>query len=142
MLFKITASVLQYAELTTIQFASVKPTIRLVEQQHILPVLGSVLYKSLNDAYTATEDENSLTDDQKDLLEKCRCVIGPLLCYYYAPKAEVKLGDAGAQRSESESLKSAYQNQVVNFREQNLREGEQGDELGIDADEFGGERIV
>lgn len=129
MLFKKTDTVLQYAELTTIQFNSVAPTIRLVEQQHIAPVLGNALYNSLNNAYTAAADESSLPNDQKNLLEKCRCVIGPLLCYYYAPKAEVKLGDAGAQRMESDTNKTAYQNQVVNFREQMLREGDLATEL-------------
>lgn len=129
MLFKTTASIIQYAELTTIQFASVRSTINMVEQQHILPALGDVLYKSLDDAYTAAPDEATLSADHKSLLEKCRCTIGPLLCYYYAPKAEIKVGSAGAQRQESETNKTAYQNQVVNYREQNLREGEQATEL-------------
>lgn len=124
MLFKTNATLLQFAELASdIQFNSVRSTINLVEQQHIAPILGNTLFNSLNQAYTAAADESALTDVEKTLLEKCRFVIGPLVCYYYLPKAEVKLGGAGAQRIESDSNKTAYQNQVINFREQMLREG-------------------
>jgi len=130
LLFKKTDTVLQYAELTSgIQFNSIRSTINLVEQQHIAPVLGSTLFNSLNTAYTAAADETALNADQQNLLEKCRWVIGPMLCYYYAPKSEVKLGESGAQRVESDTNKTAYQNQVVNYREQNLREGELATEL-------------
>lgn len=124
MLFKKTDKILEYAELTTVRFTSLVPTIRLVEQQHIIPQLGMELYTSLNDAYIAATDEASLTDLQKNLLDKCRQVIGPYLCYYYVPKSEVKLSDSGAQRLETATNKTAYQNQVVNYREQNLREAE------------------
>lgn len=129
MLFKKTDKILEYAELTTVRFTSLMPTIRLVEQQHIIPQLGKDLYNLLNNAYTAAADETTLSDAMKALLDKCRCVIGPYLCYYYAPKSEVKLSDAGAQRLESPTNKTAYQNQVVNFREQNLREAELATEL-------------
>lgn len=129
MLFKKTDKLLEYAELTTVNFTSVKATIKMVEQQHLVPILGKELYQSLNDAYTAEADESELEDALKLLLDKCRSVIGPYLCYYYTPKAEVKLSDAGAQRQESTTNKTAYQNQVNNFREQNLREAEQATEL-------------
>lgn len=130
MLFKTKDKIIEYAELTgTINFNSVKPTIKVVEQQHIIPILGQELYTGLNNAYTAAANEDSLTDEQKTLLEQCRCVIGPMLCYYYAPKAEVKVSDAGLQRMETTNAKSAYQNQVTNYREQNLREGELATEL-------------
>lgn len=124
MLFKKTDKILEYAELTTVRFTSLMPTIRLVEQQHIIPQLGNDLYTQLNDAYTAAVDETTLSDLHKTLLDKCRQVIGPYLCYYYVPKSEVKLSDAGAQRMETATNKTAYQNQVVNYREQNLREAE------------------
>jgi hypothetical protein len=128
MLIRSNETLLEFAELTaTIQFASVKSTIRLVENQHLVPVLGKELYDSLDAAYTTSLTDptaSPLTALQTSLLEKCRCVIGPMLCYYYTPKAEVKLSNAGAQRLETTTNKTAFQNQVVNFREQNLREGE------------------
>lgn len=129
MLFKKTDTVLQYAELTTINFAAVKPTIKMVEQQHIIPFIGKELYKALNDAYNDATDESLSDEKMVSLLDMCRSVIGPMLCYYYTPKAEVQVSGAGVQRTESETNKTAYQNQVVNYREQNLREGEMATEL-------------
>lgn len=130
MLFKTKDKLIEYAELSgAINFASVKSTIRVVETQHVIPVLGQELYTLINAAYTAVADETTLSQIQKDLLDKCRCVIGPMLCYYYAPKSEVKLSDQGAQRLETATNKTAYQNQVTNFREQNLREAEVATEL-------------
>ncbi len=51
-------------------------------------------------------------------------LIGPYVAYYYAPKAEISLSDAGPRRQETNTAKSAYGYQVVNYREQKLREGE------------------
>jgi hypothetical protein len=130
MLFKTKDKLIEYAELSaSINFNSVKPTLRVVEQQHIIPVLGQALYTSLDTAFTAAADETTLTQPQKDLLDQCRCVIGPMLCYYYTPKSEIKIGDQGAQRMETATNKTAYQNQILNFREQNLREAEMATEL-------------
>lgn len=129
MLFKKTDILLQYAELTTVNFVQVKPTIKMVEQQHIIPFIGKELYKTLNDAYTSAADEALEDEKLIPLLDMCRSVIGPMVCYYYAPKAEVQLSGAGAQRQESDTNKTAYQNQVVNYREQLLREGEMATEL-------------
>ncbi len=53
-----------------------------------------------------------------------RSVIGPLTCYYYAPKADVKLSDSGMRRAETGTLKTAYIEQRSEFKEANLREGE------------------
>lgn len=129
MLFKKTDTLLQYAELTTVNFVQVKPTIKMVEQQHIIPFIGKELYKTLDDAYTAATDETLADEKLVSLLDMCRSVIGPMVCYYYTPKAEVQLSGSGAQRTESETNKTAYQNQVVNYREQLLREGEMATEL-------------
>ena len=129
MLFKKTDTLLQYAELTTVNFVQVKPTIKLVEQQHIIPFIGKELYNTLNTAYTAAADETLADPKLVPLLDMCRSVIGPMVCYYYTPKAEVQLSGSGAQRTESETNKTAYQNQVVNYREQLLREGEMATEL-------------
>lgn len=96
----------------------------MVEEQYIIPVVGEKLYTDLDTAYIAAADENVLDATQKALLEKIRNVIGPLVCYFYTPKAEVQLSDAGAQRAETATNKTAYQNQVAAYREQNLRESE------------------
>lgn len=123
MLFKNTISISQFAPIAiTTNFANLSPIVRNVEADFILPVLGETTYDGLNGAYTAATDENSLTSTQKALLQKCRDAIAPMVAYNFLPGAEVKLSDAGAQRMETGSNKTAYQNQVVNFREQVLRD--------------------
>lgn len=130
MLFKNTIRVVDFAKLaSTVNFNNIAPTIRMVEEQHIIPVLGQQLYDVLNAAYAGATAETDLTAPQQNLLDKCRNVIGPLVCYYYTPKAEVILSDAGAQRLETGNNKTAFQNQIINFREQNLRESEMATEL-------------
>lgn len=130
MLFKDTKTKLvEYAEITaSTNFITVKPTIQRIEENHIVGILGKELYKSLNDAYTAAENENTLTDAQKALLDQCRKVIGTYLGYYFAPIGELKFSDAGVRRSETNTEKTAYQYQVANFRAACLRNGEDATE--------------
>jgi hypothetical protein len=130
MLFKTTVRLVSYANLaSTVNFSNVSPTIRTVEEQHIIPLLGKELYNALNTAYTsAAVDESDLSATNKALLEMVRNVIGPLVCYYYAPKAEVIVSDAGVHRQETNSNHTAFQNQVVNFKEINLLESENATE--------------
>lgn len=130
MLFKDTAKIIEYASMVnTVNFVSVTPTLRMVEEHHIKPILGKTTYDALNTAYTGASTESSLTTAQKNLLHQCRMIIGPYLAYYYAPKADVKLSDGGARRSETNTEKTAYQYQVTNFREQHLREAEAAIEM-------------
>ena len=125
MLFKDTTKLLEYAQLTSaVNFIGLKPTLRIVETAHILPVLGNTLYSNLNNAYALITNETSLSTADQNLLDACRAVIGPYLAYYYAPKAEVKLSDSGLQRTETANAKTAFQYQGANFREALLREGE------------------
>jgi hypothetical protein len=132
MLFKDTIKLKEFAQITgAVNFASVKLTIQNVENTHLVPVLGDTLYKSLNDAYTAASSESTLTAQQLALLDKCRYVIGPYVCYYYAPKADVALSDGGARRAETAQEKTAFQYQVTNFREANLRDAENATETLI-----------
>lgn len=126
MLFKDTKTLQDYAEITSaVNFASIKNTLRNVEDWHIVPILGTELYNDLNDAFNGTDP---LTDEQTDLLEYCRRVIGPLLCYYHAALAEIKFSDAGLRREETQNSKTAFQYQVTNFREACLRSGENATE--------------
>ena len=126
MLFKDTKKLQEYAELTNnSNFFTLKATLRMVESYYIIPVLGKELYNALDSAYTLVTDENTLSPAHKLLIDKCRCVIGPMLCYLYAPKGEVKLGDGGLTKNKE----AAYQYQGTNYREANLREGELATEL-------------
>lgn len=122
MLFKSTAGLKEYAQLTgEINFASVRPTLRFVETFHLIAILGRELYRSLDAAYA---DETTMTAAQKALLEQCRHVVAPYFCYYYAPKADVQLSDAGMTKSKD----AAYQYQGAAYREAALREAEMCEE--------------
>lgn len=129
MLFKTTDELVEYASLSaSVEFYNVAPTIRTVEEQHIIPTIGRELYHQVNQAYTNAPDEGTIDIPTQLLLAKLRAIIGPLTCYYYTPKAEVQLSDAGAQRMETGTAKTAYQNQVNQFKEANLRESETANE--------------
>ena len=123
MLFKDTKKLQEYAALSNTNFLGVKPTIRLVEEEHIIPVLGIELYNSLNSAYALITNETSLSTANQLLLDQCRCVIGPLVCYYHYYKGDITLSDSGGQRSETTDSKTAFQYQGANFCEENLKEG-------------------
>lgn len=130
MLFKDTKKLLEFAEFSnSINFASVAATLQSVEEQHIITLLGQPQYNVLNSALLAAVDESLLTAPLAALLYKCRRVAGPLLCYTYAFKAELKLSDAGLRREETATSKTAFQYQGTNYREANLREGEAATEM-------------
>ncbi len=124
MLFKDSNKLKEYTEFTEINFASVKLTIRQVEESILVPLLSYDQYKLLDDAYTAAGNEGILSAAHQKLLDKCRMVVGPYVTFFYAPKSEVQLSDSGPRRAETANVKTAYGYQVVNFREQKLREGE------------------
>lgn len=118
MLFKTTEEVKQYADIASLNIVAATKTINSVEAQHLKGLIGSSLYNSLVTAYHATQP---LTPTQLSLLHKCRCVVAPYFCYYYAPAADVLLSESGAHRIETNTNKSAFQYQVNNFRDEQLR---------------------
>ena len=129
MLFKNTIKVTEYAEITaSTNFATVKPTIQRIEEDHLISILGNTLYKSLDTAFTAATDETSLSTNEKALLDKCRKVIGSYLGHYFAPIGEIKFSDSGLRRSETATEKTAFQYQISNFREACLRNGDAASE--------------
>ncbi len=130
MLFKDSKKIKEFAQLSgEINFASIIPTLRMVEKKHIVNILGHELYSALDTAYNNEPNEDNLTAPNKKLLLQCRMVIGPMLCCYYIDKADVILGDSGAQRVETSTNKTAFQYQGAKFKEANLREGEDATEL-------------
>lgn len=125
MLFKSTISLSLFAPIEkNVKFEGLSPIIRQVEEDHLIPLIGEDVFNALNTAFTDAAQETSLTDPQKALLQRCRDVIAPLVCYNFTPQTEVKLNDAGAQRMETGTNKTAYQNQVNNFRDQMLADAD------------------
>lgn len=124
MLFKDSNRLKDYAEFNEVNYASVKLTIRQVESNYLVPILGNELYSKLNNAYTLATSEEALTSSIALLLDNSRMLIGAYVAYNFSPKAEVQLSDAGLRRAETSTLKTAYGYQGENFREQKLIEGE------------------
>lgn len=130
MLFKDNTKLSEYASFKGfIEFYAIKRTLRSIERNHIVKLIGSSLYNSLDTALAGVGNENDLSDANKKLLHECRNVIGPYLGYYYAPIAEISLSASGARRSETDSEKTAYQYQVTKFRQAELLEAEIASEL-------------
>lgn len=125
MLFKDANKLKEFAQVSgTITFDEVRATISLVEEQHIVPFIGRALYSSIDTAYNAQPNESALSNNQKDLIAKCRQVIGSYFTYYYALKSDVSLTDGGIRRMETQTHKTAYQYQVKQFLESMLRQAE------------------
>jgi len=125
MLFKTSDKIKQFAQISgTISLESVKSTIEFIENSHIQQITGVELLAALKADYADTSAETDLSGTSGALLDKCRKIIGPLLCYYYAPKADIQLSDSGVQRIETTTNKTAFQYQSTNFAQANLREGE------------------
>lgn len=121
MLFKTTEKIKEYADVSSLNLETAKVTITSVQEQHIKPLLGATLYNNLVSAYTSETNENSLPDAYKKLLHKCRQAIGPYFCYYYQPSVDGVLSQSGFQRMETNNAKTAFQYQVNNYRDEQLR---------------------
>lgn len=126
MLFKDSDTLKIYAALSgEVNLNSIKVTMEGVEMAYLYPRLGKELYNSLQADYAAAATDATFgTELQKQLLDYCRKVIAPLFCYHFAPKTEVRVSDSGVHRSETSSLKAAYQYQGTRYREENFNEGQ------------------
>lgn len=124
MLFKTTNELKEYAQLTATDFNAIKSVIKSVEDKHIIPILSRSMFEALDAAYNEKNDITELSTALQLLLEQCRKVIGPYVCVYYAPKADVSLSDAGMRRQETTTAKTAYQYQGKKYIEANQDEAD------------------
>lgn len=130
MLFKSTTQLKEYATVSgNGDFNGYKASLRVVENKFIIPILGDEQYKELNEAVNSGEGEDQFSDQEKNLLEKCRMAIGPLFCYVHADKTDISFTESGIRRAETDGLKTAYQYQKNDFKTANLAEGEDALEL-------------
>jgi hypothetical protein len=126
MLFKTSDKVKEYAQITgDINSASYRVTMEAVEKRYLKPVLGKELFESLTNTFAdGASDEPFDVEIEAALLDLCRRVTGPFFCYHYAPKTDVQVSDAGVQRTETSTNKTAYQYQSTKYREENYNEGQ------------------
>lgn len=111
-LFKDTEDFSQLAPvLETANWATLKPTIDLVERQYLRDhVLGKTLYDSLRAAYIASTEASPLvplTADQQTLLDQCRPAIAGIAASLVIPKLSANITSAGMTVSETETMKRA-----------------------------------
>lgn len=130
MLFKDIPTLKKYAQISgTPNLESFKASLRMVESKYIASILGKELYTELNDDFN--DEDVTLTEPQVNLLHQCRMIIGPAFCYQHADKADIFFSDAGMQRLETATNKTAYQEQRTKFKNINLQEAENAIELLI-----------
>lgn len=126
MLFKDTTEIQQYMEVdTTVNFPSLKSSIRAAEKELIVPVLGLSFYLDLNTKYNT----GTLSNKEKDLVEVIQAALAPHSIYLYIPKSEANITDGGIRRNETDTSKTAYQYQVTNLREALRSESEKAVEF-------------
>lgn len=118
MLFKSTTEFREYENVAaTLEFADIKPSIRQVELNVLIPVLSQAEYDSLNNAYTAAASVNDLNADQKALLEYCRFVVAPLALVLWSFGGQLSKSSQGIQIVSTETHKQAFQWQVIEDRQ-------------------------
>lgn len=123
----------QYSQLSSGNYEKLKPTLRMVEDKFVIPIISEYLYKKLDDALTDSlkQEPVELPEKYVTLLDMCRRVIGPMFCALHADKSDVIFSETGIQRMENSTNKTAYQYQGTKFKQANLQEAEDATELLI-----------
>ena len=104
------------AATSNISINDIKPSIELAEQQLQNTVIGPTLYAEIHEAFIAAP--KTLTPEQTDLLPYLRKIIAAQALLYYVPKAEASITASGVHRLESDTNKTAYQQQVIKLSRQ------------------------
>ena len=105
-----------YVETTSLtDIATVTPSIRTAERRHLVPVLGQDQYEQLLEAYNDTPD--NLSDDEQNLLDLSQEAVANIAMGVAVSRLAVTISDSGVRRSESETMKSAFQYQEKNARD-------------------------
>lgn len=134
MLFKTSNTLKEFAQLAgELDLSSIRITMEGVEEKYLRPVLGATLLNSLQTAYKAAANDAAFTGAANiALLDMCRRVTAPFFCYHFAPKTDVQVSDAGVQRTETATNKTAYQYQNTAYRTANYEQGEEAIEKLIE----------
>lgn len=122
MIITTTAELIKFVEAGSLtDFSSISPSIRTVERRHLVPVLGDAEYAGLLTAYAA--NPHTFTAKQQALFDLCQEAVANLAMAVAISRLAVTISDSGVRRSESDSLKSAFQYQERNARESFTQSG-------------------
>lgn len=132
MLFKNLETLKKYSQYGgTGDFSALESSLRMVEYTQIIPVIGQELYDNIQLAVKNAPTVDDIVDEYKQVTIHCLMAIGPLFCYHHADKADILFDGSGMKRTETNTNKTAYQEQRNKFKEANLAEGEQALEMLI-----------
>ena len=106
----------------SIDLTNLAPTMQLTAQKYIIPYLGTALYNTLLTAVTEDEVDN-LSIPNKELLPFVKRALGYLTLAEYSRISGVMLTDNGLQRFESDTHKTAYARQELDYRKAMLEGG-------------------
>jgi hypothetical protein len=98
---------------------SLKPYIEQVETQILIPLLCQVQYDDLHGKYQA----NTMSDDEKILVEKIQKAIGPIAFATGLPELSVTVSDLGVHIHSTENIKQAFQWQLKDLAKSRARAG-------------------
>lgn len=94
-------------------FDLLKPDLRRAEIRYIKPALGTTLYNALVTAYgTDGADYDSMSADDKALMDYIFPCLAQLGVSLYLPKGNVTITDNGVMATHSETMKPAFEWQV------------------------------
>ncbi|MEL6358994.1 MAG: DUF6712 family protein [Bacteroidota bacterium] len=109
----------------SIELASLEPYMKVVAEEHIIPLLGRELYNQLVGFVESDEG----TTNQKLLISFAAAPLAYLTLHDYIDVGTVQLSQGGMMRMETESAKSAYKYQEANYRERMKHNGYQSLEV-------------
>lgn len=94
----------------SLSMLSLAPYIADAEERNVVPFIGQAMYDRLNAAYDGPQDIEA------ELITRLQRAIAPLALAAYIAENEVNISDSGITRTENETTKTAYNNQIVRLR--------------------------
>lgn len=110
---------------SNINFASLRPKLLQAQEKYLQPRIGRALMQHILTAYHST---TALAAPVAALLPRMQAVVAAWAMWHYVPISEVSITDGGTLRHETDTAKTAYQNQVTNLRRELMAEAHQAEE--------------
>lgn len=105
-----------------LEYDTLKPYIIRAEREYIIPEIGQDLYDTI-EAFSQSSSSSSTSIADEELLERLQEAIINFALYLGFDTLVVNVSDAGIQRTETETSKTAYQYQELNLRNNFLESG-------------------
>lgn len=121
-LFKNITEVKSFVPLTSgIDFNDLLPFIKQAERDFIIPIISQAQFDSLNSWYNAGTPPATHTANER-LLDKVQAALSLYALYFWIPSGQLQVGASGIRIATTETLKTAFQWQINEFRTNTLRQ--------------------